>query len=365
MCGECCGAWNLPVSNKLKDKLLTYNWVLELLQHKKTQFIFKNNEFCLPKKNGICIFMDTKDNLCLLHKRLGESLKPKECNRFPFAFAKDKNNNLYIDTSFYCKSIVRNEGENIKHFLSDEFISSFDLFEFPEKVLLSPELSIDYSILNNIRINLSNYLIDNFNNETINNYDIVLYRGFIALKYIEKTLINNMEINFTQIFKDCDSLAINKKKLIGKLNFLTTLFIRKNSIIAGLICLKLKYSKYIEPIIAEPIDLKKLEKTTISEYDDSKKLIKHYLIDIINRKILLAHKHSAIGIFTATIIAYSFIIWYSKALAVVDGKSQVEQFHIELAIRITERYYIGHNVKFMERVRKKNSLYLLNAFLKF
>ncbi|MGD9581216.1 MAG: hypothetical protein AB7V50_07575, partial [Vampirovibrionia bacterium] len=89
-----------------------------------------------------------------------------------------------------------------------------------------------------------------------------------------------------------------------------------------------------------------------------------YLLDINQRTILLGHGHSVIGVYMAMYIAYCLIEWYYRAFKVLEETSFDELFYIKLAIKVVERYYIGHNVKFLELFRKPLSFIVLKSFLR-
>ena len=56
-----------------------------------------------------CVFLE-EDNLCLIHKVLGEEAKPFTCRRFPFALVLTIEGVL-VGADYACPAMVRNEGE--------------------------------------------------------------------------------------------------------------------------------------------------------------------------------------------------------------------------------------------------------------
>lgn len=347
-CGECCTAWNLPVEEKLYEKIIELNWVKELLKKQQQDFKITPTNIYLPKKEKICVFLASNKNLCLLQQNNGIDYKPLECQRFPFAFARDKNGEIYFDTSFFCKAIIKNEGEIISESLKKECLNNFDFFEFPEHIFLSFDKMVTIDEFQDIRKQINKYLFEHCISTNIENWPEFFLNTH---NYIEKFSPKS----------DIESQKIKKSNYKNKL--LTSIFLRKNNIAPDFFKILLGIGRLKEPIIAEPINLSQLNDIKVPDEQEIKELLLRYLLDITQRNILHAHKHTFAGIILISLFAYHFTLWYSRALARVQSKNEVELFHLELAIRIMERYYIGHNVRFLENFRSKPKQYLIKLLV--
>lgn len=350
-CGECCGAWNLPIEQDLYNQISQIDWVKELLIKEDVKFGNINDNTYLPKLKGTCIFLDKNNNLCRFHNQSDISLKPKECSRFPFAFARDKNGNVYIDTSFYCKAILNNHGECLSDFISDDFVSRFDHFDLPELVLFTPYKRINFSTAQEISSKLCSYLYNVCLQTPVESWGDIFLNGFNKLVAIESNISQLNSIDFETLLNK-SSLQKDFNHNI-RLKLLTAIYLRKNNLFPDIIKVFTNRYQFIEPIVVEKLDLLKHKSIIIPDTSEVKVMLLRYFLDILQRKTLLAHGHSVTGIYMAMVSAYCLTVWYSKALAVIENKTTCDKFHSELAIRITERYYIGHNIKFMELFRKK------------
>lgn len=364
MCGECCGAWNLPVEDPLYNKIRDIDWVDKIIQVTKVDFKTIDEQKYLPKVDGICVFLDKSDNCCLLHKKLGQSNKPLECNRFPFAFARDKRGNIYLDTSFYCKAIVDNKGINVKELITEEYIKDFDVFEISDIVAFSPVLDITLTQSIEIREVINRYLYEKCITLPVDEWATPFINAFSVLLAVEVKIKNKQDCDFESLFRKVESNNLDIKKLLFKQNIFTAFLLRKYRILPDVFTILFNNLKFKEPIIVEEIDLNQYKCITFDENLESKCLLLKYLLDINQRTILLGHGHSVVGIYIAMFVGYCLLNWYMKALAIIEQSNIVEGFHIKLAIKIVERYYIGHNVRFLELFRKPLTFIVLKSFLR-
>ena len=350
----------MPVERKEYEIIVQHPWVKELIKKTKADFQINGDTIYLPKSGGICIFLNEKTHLCSIHGRLGADIKPIECHRFPFAFAKDSAGNIYPDTSFFCKAIVQNYGEDLSQLINEDYVSKFDTFDFPDKVLFAPWLEVDYSFAESILDLLSRHLYNECLKVPTEDWWDILYNGFKALVKIEKCIKNKEDKPFEEIINSFKKPASKRKR-----NLLTAIFLRKQFLIPDIFFVYFNKTRFLEPIIAEHIKLNRFKEVLFAGSEKTRNLLLKYYIDIIRRKVLLAHGHSVIGVYMAMLIAYCITRWYSKALVIVEGNSysEVEDFHSELAVRVTERYYIGHNVKFMEPFRLHSRYILIKWFI--
>ncbi len=363
-CGECCNVWNLPVNTRLYEKLLKEPYIKTILEKEQTCFKTINNSIYLPKKDGTCVFFDPESKLCGIHKNIAEDFKPEECLRFPFAFARDKNGRLYVDYSFYCKAILQNQGNPVQDYLIEEFISKFDIFEFPDKIALYHGNTTDVKTINSVQAVVSFYLYSKCLNIPVKEWGFQLYSGYSILQKLIKRHRTEKELSITELFQEFLELQPDQKHNYKfNINLLNAIFLRKKKIFPDAFLIFKNKGTLKEPIIAENLDLSSMKSLDFSSDKHSNLLLLRYLLNILNRNILFVHKHSFEGIYVAMIITYCITLWYAKALAYVDDSETIEPFHTELAIRVTERYYIGHNARFIENVRNKYRLSLLKYLI--
>lgn len=363
LCGECCGAWNLPIDKALAEELKTKTLVQNILKKKKKEFFSFNNEYLLPKSNGICVFLEKNTNFCLLQKHYSDTRKPLECKRFPFAFMKDSKGNLYFDTSFYCKAIIENKGDLLNEEYVKKEIKDFDLFTIPETVSISPSETINFQKYLKLTNIISNHLYKQFNTIEIEKWHIPLTCLYNSFKTITKAYNKGNITDTEHLSKHLTNNMKKTRKINNRLNFLEKVLIKKKSPIIDFIKYITKTGQLIEPITNETIHLKQLKRLSLENNQKTKALYMRFLLDIINRKALLAHEHSLEGIILATIIALKVVYFYSNLLSHLDNSKYIEYFHLALAIRITERYYIGHNKRFMEIFRDKTPYYIMKSIL--
>ncbi|MBY0403370.1 MAG: hypothetical protein K2X66_05695, partial [Cyanobacteria bacterium] len=80
--------------------------------------------------------------------------------------------------------------------------------------------------------------------------------------------------------------------------------------------------------------------------------LKAFLFQILQRKIGFTRGHRLNGILLEGCIAYFIVRWYTKTLAFLQEKPVCQLEDLTLAIRLTERYYTGHQPKFLEFFKK-------------
>ena len=113
-CGDCCGIWDIPVTEKEKERIES----LDI-----PGFDFENEAFFTPapkspgiflikKKNGKCAFLDD-NNLCAIHKKHGEKVKALACRLYPFHVLHWKDGEVSVSFRFDCKAVSRNHGRPI------------------------------------------------------------------------------------------------------------------------------------------------------------------------------------------------------------------------------------------------------------
>lgn len=113
-CGSCCGGHNIGPINPdfMKDiKKDEYKSLLNEAGVEKNIFFKFSSEgggeeniFICSLKNGSCIFLDD-NNLCIIHKKLGEKSKPFICRLFPFHFIHTPDG-IQVGIQFECRNLI-------------------------------------------------------------------------------------------------------------------------------------------------------------------------------------------------------------------------------------------------------------------
>ncbi len=157
---RCCRfPWQIQLSKAEEMSLRKLDWVQARLKQFQVDFIAINAEnSVMPRveyKKGDrgCFFLD-EDNLCLLQKKEGHAALPKTCQAYPFAFFEDKApeatqpKTVYVGNSFFCPSIMNNDGEPMREAAPARFAQPDSVkvvSQLPEQVMLSPQKSLSKS----------------------------------------------------------------------------------------------------------------------------------------------------------------------------------------------------------------------------
>ncbi len=148
LCGECCSSWNIPVESDKAWALLEKPWVQDRLR--------AVNRSLVPVSDGLhripltdenwCVFL-ADDRRCLIEIHEGHSLKPHECQRFPFATVALPNGQPSQDTSAACKYIAETLLLAFKPIVprASAMAEPADIMaDFPERVRIQGRQSLDW-----------------------------------------------------------------------------------------------------------------------------------------------------------------------------------------------------------------------------
>ena len=123
MCGWCCRWWRVEVTRAERDRLLAHDWAAE---NPRLGGVRLFDEQRLPghfqpviqtaHDLGQCVFLDD-DNLCIIHKALGEDAKPATCRRFPLVIGYGGDGPM-VGADYSCSAMVRNEGRPLVELVS-------------------------------------------------------------------------------------------------------------------------------------------------------------------------------------------------------------------------------------------------------
>lgn len=118
-CGFCCRSTKFKLSDEDLKKLREQHWE----QHSDfrgvqvvTRHGWWKKYYQLGKRpDGTCIFL-TEDNLCRIHRDLGESAKPLICRLFPFQLV-PLEQFAFVTLRQYCPSVVADKGRPLEEHL--------------------------------------------------------------------------------------------------------------------------------------------------------------------------------------------------------------------------------------------------------
>ena len=118
-CGFCCRSTKFKLSDEDLKKLREQQWekhpdfqgVEIVTQHGRLRKYYQLGK----RPDGSCIFL-ADDNLCRIHKELGEAAKPLVCRLFPFQLV-PLEEFAFVTLRQYCPSAVADKGRPLEEHL--------------------------------------------------------------------------------------------------------------------------------------------------------------------------------------------------------------------------------------------------------
>lgn len=304
--------------------------------------------------------------------------------KYPFAFTRDPEGNLYADFSFYCKAILENDGVPLSDSIDDTTLKNFAIPQIAEELSLTFTKKAPYQTGIDCTNRLSTYILANSKQYYPDEWFGFLYKGLLSLKKYIKHYPNKdlKELLLLQAEKDVSSRIIKDKKQV-----LTALFVKRDSIFLDMgklyagrgkittetfkefLSLELVKSHTptasLEKVIeGKKLDLKALNHTPIELSPDLNFLLARYLISILNRKSLLAFDYPILSIYLAVLITYCNVTFYTKAFAHLNERDTATMDDLKAAIFVTERFYIGHNKYFLAMFNDELKIILISWLLR-
>ena len=373
MCGECCSSWNIPIETEKAKLLLEKPWVQARLKETRRQLTPMTIEtYRIPLTDeNVCVFL-AKDRRCMVEAQEGLALKPHECQRFPFATVRLPDGTDWHETSAACKSIseklllafqpIQPKPEPSKPCLSTlgmEHDSSMD----PKRLatdLAGAQARLSASLepmaLLPARIPLSGFR--SVSATQYGHYQQGLKTIFQSELHPEAALVqaaaclrqcvtpsdpNTRHVEGSSIEPMSNQPARCFPKILSWV--LTVYFLRKPYRTLSGVQLLLGLN-YPDPrIFGEPISLQ-----TQSRLPWNPQLNLHlnaFLFNLLQRKRLLALGSSLATQLAMAGVACLLVQWYARTLAVLGGIDTINQKELATAIRLVERYYTGHQPRFL------------------
>ncbi len=376
MCGECCSSWNIPIETEKARQLLERPWVQARLTETRralTPMTAETYRIPLTDEN-MCVFL-ADDRRCMVEIHEGLTLKPHECQRFPFATVRLPNGTDWHETSAACKSISeklllafqpiqpRQERMNQPQTVASQdpkLEASGDLWSFPDELLQANHeqaASLEPVALLPERIPLLGF--KSLSAAQYATYQNALKRIFQSTTHPEAALFqaaaclrectaskrpqNNSGEGASRGFTNTMGSRRFAQSMGG---LLTLLFLRKPYRTLSSVQLILGRD-YTDPrLFGEPIALR--AQSRIPWNSELNLHLNAFLFNLLQRKRLLALGSSLSAQLAMAGMACLLVQWYARALASLASLDQLGEKELTTAIRLVERYYTGHQPRFIQ-----------------
>jgi Fe-S-cluster containining protein len=330
-CGECCSSFSIPIEAEKAEVLLKKPWVQARLAEtgrllKKMTGAF----YTLPltEKNE-CVFL-SDERRCLIHQYEGIALKPLECQRFPFAGVYMPDGTLAYDTSANCKTIAI---EHLATFLSVDPEQDVIPIQnpFPKEVSVGLFRKIPWK----------NYLS---------------YLEQLQPLFQDKRLSVSEALWRARYAHFCSKRTSKRERLFPErwLNALLVLLFLRKPYGSYSFWQILTQETYSDPKIfgSEAIPLRTVNSDiTLGNHQPDDDLLecylKGYIFNLLRRKVYLAYGYTPDSLWVMSWVGYALVCWYTNVLAWLQGRNNIHTEDVILAIRLTERYYTGHQPRFL------------------
>ncbi len=346
LCGECCSSWNIPIEAEKAEALLQKSWVQQRLRDTGRHLQRQSADmYRIPLTDeNVCVFLGA-DRRCLVEVNEGLTLKPHECQRFPFATVKAPDGNTIHDTSAACKSV------------SEKLLLAFQPIQPRPKVpeTISPAVSFLPEAMSEIRPEewladvqtvpdrVWQTLFRQTDWETLQKLRAGWKDWFQADVGSAEEALCRVRASLTKAGK---TPPAQFKASTWRQQALVLYFLRKPYQSFSLFEL-LHGRTYNDPrVFGEPLPLRDMNKVRWSPEGEA--LLKAFAYNLLNRNRLLAVGGSVQSLVAMAGVAVGLVRWYAKALAVLQNAEATTQADVSTAIRLVERYYTGHQPRFFQ-----------------
>ncbi|MEW5820744.1 MAG: hypothetical protein AB1782_11175 [Cyanobacteriota bacterium] len=361
----CCKSFSIKVDKSYRNRLIELEEIKEILKSKNKEFHkTDNNNYYLPSEyvscENRCIFLHNEKH-CIIHRNYGYENKPLDCMTYPFSLYLDANENVHIEVSYKCKSIIENYGANLED-IKDQITSQLINKEYyPEKYPL-----YDYCLEQGEIFKLAQKLKETINNTDYDIYESILNYVVLLSKFKEhyyKTrdfdkFLNNYHVCFDMnIYSQANN---NVYRYINSLNLTNVLiystYNRNNPLFKDVFKLSTIFIAYYVSIFSlsnkfklynsdKTLNLKKLPSIDFSLDKRSDELIRRYLSSCIIRHKYLTIENKDLNFFNKVIIMFSMIRIYSKIDSLLFNNEKIIYENVLNAISQVEFVYYHTNFK--------------------
>lgn len=361
---NCCKSFSIKIDDKTKIYLEQLDYIRDKLNQSKEQFEpTKDGKFYLPiilKDNRYqCLFYSEGEN-CLIHAKDGYDAKPVSCQLFPFFMFLDARNNVHIETSFRCKSILENYGTNIEdikesivkqylnleHYpyefsLYDKLLTQEEVFKLAEnlkKIINDSNLSLDETILNYFSF-LKSFKKLYVNKESID----VAVEESLKTNYMETSKPRTSAISKYIINIYLTNLLLYSTYTRKKPLFKHALRVLLNYIYLYLSLINLKQNAKL-PSIENLTNLRDISKVNFQPDEQTISLIKRYLTSNLIRHKYLTNDKEDLQFFNRVILYYILIKSLSRIMALSKNSYNVDYKCVADSITLIELVFYHANI---------------------
>lgn len=349
MCGECCSSWNIPIEGSKAERLLTRPWVQDRLAATRRNLTKLSDDFYrIPLTDeNVCVFL-ADDKRCMIESNEGLTLKPHECQRFPFATVKMPDGTARHESSAACKLI----SEKLLLAFQPILPKPSDTAPLADGEDSTPLPATDpledaERFPNRVPVGLLNTLsVEQYEAFQAGLHTIFAHSNHSPAANLKQA--NRLLRSITQHQKAPQHL--NQPSLFqfrpGMARLLILCFLRKPYRTLSWISL-LHGRTYHDPrIFGTPVNLS--QQRRIQWNDAHNRHLNAFLYTILQRKRLLCEHSSLEALLGMAAMSALLVQWYAKTLAWMQNASDITDLDVATAIRLVERYYSGHQPRFME-----------------
>jgi Fe-S-cluster containining protein len=344
LCGDCCSSWNIPIESEKAEVLLNRSWVQERLDaHNRSLVRISKETYRLPLTDeNVCVFLG-EDRRCLIEVNEGSDLKPTDCKRFPFASVEFEDGTTRHDTSAVCKH------------LSEKLLLAFQpILPKPDEAARLKKLFAE----DGLEYFPKHVKVDLFRKGPWQAVDSYWEKSLKQVFSDSECSTEEAVWRIRQVIRDWTKAKeeyFSPKKKLRFTSWVTSCFLRKPY--GTFSWLELFRGKQYEDsrIFGFSVDLKNRENVDWDPVLD--KYLNAFLYNILIRKRLLSRGASLESLFAMSIIAMLLVKWYAVTLAslrIQDSGDKVITLEsdVTMAIRLVERYYTGHQPRFLRKCCK-------------
>lgn len=357
MCGECCSSWNIPIEGHKAEILLTRPWVQARLTATRRELVKLADDFYrIPLTDeNVCVFL-ADDKRCLIEANEGLTLKPHECQRFPFATVKMPDGTARHESSAACKLI------------SEKLLLAF------QPVLPKPATEPTLPPLDNTQFEEVGEVPSRIPTGIWRTISVEQYETFQTHL---KALFSHSDAppiaNLKQTQRLLKALPAQKtlpltsqqsetfQVPVWKAALLCLCFLRKPY--RTLSWFSLLWGKpYHDPrLFGVPVQLS--QQRQIPWNPEHNRHLNAFVFNILQRKRVLCSQSSLSALLAMASVACLLVQWYARTLAWFQESREISAMDVATAIRLVERYYTGHQPRFMEFFLSRWRGKLLERFL--
>jgi Putative zinc- or iron-chelating domain len=365
-CGNCCSTWQVAIDKPRANALFALPWVEERLHALGLAFEpLLDWGYYLPlKPDQMCVFWEQNEG-CLIHKNVGATAKPLDCQRFPFAsFTPETTaNTTFTDVSFACSEMVNThllqwetptpslvESVGLEAVTqSPQSVSPF----YPKGVVWQPSVAIwswpfkwfkplPWAVLDH-RLTL---MKPAFQDDSISVWGALALAFTVMCSPIYKVWYAEQLLAFSLQFKRRER---PRQSVLWQLfqRWVLAKFVRMPYGMFDVVRFVFR-GRYADDKVlglASEVPVGAVLGLPSSE----SRYVKAFLFQVLNRRLPLGYGGAWVELWLQACVAWFLVQWYGRILAVMGGQSVVDEPSVKSAIRLVERYYTAHQPRFLSK----------------